>query len=62
MTLVRSCQTLSYVSKGAIFLYLGMVTLDPSRGRWAPNPSSTSQGSQAAIERIIQTVSDAFPV
>ena len=29
VTLVRSCQTLSYVSEGAIFIYVGMDTLDP---------------------------------
>ena len=29
VTLVRSCQTLSYLSEGAIFIYLGMDTLDP---------------------------------
>ena len=62
MTLVRSCQTLSCVSKGAILIYVGTVTLDPLKGKVAPNPSITSQGSQAAIERIIWTVSDAIPV
>ncbi len=35
VTLVRSCQTLSYVSEGAIFIYVGMDTLDPLNGRWA---------------------------
>jgi hypothetical protein len=39
VTLLRSCQTLSYVSKGAIFIYVGMDTLDPR----APSSSRRSQ-------------------
>lgn len=37
VTLVRSCQTLSYVSEGAIFIYVGMDTLDPLK--WKVGPS-----------------------
>lgn len=36
VTLVRSCQTLSYVSEGAIFIYVGMDTLDPLKWKVCP--------------------------
>lgn len=41
VTLVRSCQTLSYVSEGAIFIYVGMDTLDPLK--WKVTSESISQ-------------------
>ena len=39
MTLVRSCQTLSYVSEGAIFIYVGMDTLDPLKWKVGAAPA-----------------------
>ena len=40
VTLVRSCQTLSYVSEGAIFIYVGMDTLDPLKWKVGPRPAA----------------------
>lgn len=34
---VRATQTLSYVSEGAIFLYVGMDTLDPLKWKVRPH-------------------------
>ena len=47
VTLVRSCQTLSYVSEGAIFIYVGMDTLDPLKWKVRGN-------SDEVCERVLQ--------
>ena len=47
VTLVRSCQTLSYVSEGAIFIYVGMDTLDPLK--WKVGALASCSGSHAAL-------------
>ena len=43
MTLEGSCQMLSYVSKVAIFIYVGMDTLDPLKWKVCPLPFSTPE-------------------
>ena len=47
VTLVRSCQTLSYVSEGAIFIYVGMDTLDPLKWKVGPYFLHTSHSTSA---------------
>ena len=57
VTLVRSCQTLSYVSEGAIFIYVGMDTLDPLKwkvrlGFWSCRVNQRSSRGQSFIPLI----------
>ncbi len=57
VTLVRSCQTLSYVSEGAIFIYVGMDTLDPLKwkvrlGFWSYCVNQRSSRGQSLISLI----------
>jgi hypothetical protein len=51
---VRATQTLSYVSEGAIFLYVGMDTLDPLKWKVRPmlvdaQPCALSHGVFQAL-------------
>ena len=53
VTLVRSCQTLSYVSEGAIFIYVGMDTLDPLKWKVWPSPAAWLAQCQYMLCMII---------